>query len=38
MQVKGDAAGMISKGAGEKVHKDLPVMRDMKRWSKRNGL
>jgi hypothetical protein len=38
MQVKGDAEGMIRKDAGEKVHKHLPLMKDMKHWSKRNGL
>jgi len=40
MQVRSDAAGMISKpeGAGEKVQKHLPLMRDMRHWSKRNGL
>jgi hypothetical protein len=39
MQVMSDAAGMISKGAGGKAQKHLPVMRDiMKYWSKRNGL
>jgi hypothetical protein len=34
MQVRSDAAGTISKGAGDKVQKHLPVMR----VTKRNGL
>jgi hypothetical protein len=38
MQVKGETAGMISKGAGERVQKHLPLMRDMKHWPKRNDL
>jgi len=29
MQVRSDAAGTISKGAGEKVQKHLPLMRDI---------
>jgi hypothetical protein len=38
MEVRSDSAGMISKGAGEKVQKHLPLMRDMRHWLKRNGL
>jgi hypothetical protein len=38
MKVRSDAAGTISKGAGEKVQKHLPLMRDMRHRSKRNGL
>jgi hypothetical protein len=39
MQVRSDTAGTISKGAGDKVQKHLPVMRVLRhRWSKRNGL
>jgi hypothetical protein len=38
MQVRSDAAGTISKGAGERVQKHLPLMRDMGHWPKRNDL
>ena len=38
MQVRSDTAGMISKGAGDKVQKHLPVMGVMRHRSKRDVL
>jgi hypothetical protein len=38
MQVRSDTAGTISKSAGDKVQKHLPVMRVLMHRSKRNGL
>jgi hypothetical protein len=34
----GDAAGTMSRGAGDKVQKHLPLMRNMRHWSNGNGL